>query len=96
MYLPGDYVARRGEVAHALLACRFCLPLCMFVNVCCLRMYFVSRGVLSIHVPDHEALHSFFCPSEAFLGARVGLNLLDKPWWGSTPPDIQGRPESLP
>ncbi|CAE6962627.1 HCN2 [Symbiodinium natans] len=34
VYLPGDYVARRGEVAHA--------------------MYFVSRGVLSIHVPDHE------------------------------------------
>ncbi|CAE7683035.1 Hcn4 [Symbiodinium pilosum] len=34
VYLPGDYVARRGEVAHA--------------------MYFVSRGELSIHVPDHE------------------------------------------
>eukprot|EP00439_Symbiodinium_sp_Y106_P034347 s2807_g4.t1 len=34
VYLPGDYVARRGEVAKA--------------------MYFVSRGVLSIHVPDGE------------------------------------------
>ena len=72
VYLPGDYVARRGEVAKAppvyeqdpnvrLAECSWAyLCTSLTYTVCHIvgmlsRMYFVSRGVLSIHVPDGEA-----------------------------------------